>query len=84
MDRNPDLITSIVINMAVKSSKVQQAFREAFVAEERIKVLDTELANRVIYTKYLMNSYSIFKTNDKLAKQELAALGDEIYYMLTL
>ncbi|MEO1517511.1 MAG: ParA family protein [Bacteroidota bacterium] len=84
MDRKPDLVTSIVINMAVKSSKVQDAFRQAFEAEERIKVLNTELANRVIYTKYLLDTYTLFKTNDKLAKQEMAALGDEIYYMLTL
>ena len=84
MKRNPDMMTAIVINMAVKSSKVQDAFRQAFAKEKKIKVLDTELANRVIHTKYILDTYSLFKTDDKLARQEMAALGDEIYYLLTL
>ncbi|MEO0685323.1 MAG: ParA family protein [Cyanobacteria bacterium J06649_11] len=84
MERNPDMIVAIVINMAVKSSTVQQAFRSAFEAEERIKVLNAELANRVIHTKYILETYSLFNTSDKMAKQEMAAVGDEIYYLLTL
>ncbi len=84
MNRNTDMLTAIVINMAVKSSKVQDSFREAFKTEDRIKVLDAELANRVIHTKYILDSYSLFDTADKAAKEEMAALGDEIYYLLTL
>lgn len=84
MEQNKSLVTAIVINMAVKSSKVQDAFRKAFEWDLRIKVLDAELANRVIYTKYILDTYSLFKTSDKSAKQEMAAVGDEIYYMLTL
>ena len=84
MNRNRDMMTAIVINMAVTSSKVQDSFREAFKSEDRIKVLDAELANRVIHTKYILDGYSLFDTNDKAAKAEMAALGDEIYYLLTL
>jgi len=84
MEQNKNLITAIVINMAVKSSKVQDSFREAFKWELRIKVLKAELANRVIHTKYILENYSLFNTSDSAAKQEMAALGDEIYYLLTL
>lgn len=84
MQRNRDMTVAIVINMAVMSSKVQDSFREAFKTEERIKVLDTELANRVIHTKYILDTYTLFETGDKAAKNEMAALGDEIYYLLTL
>ncbi len=84
MNRNKNMMTAIVINMAVKSSTVQDSFREAFKTEERIRVLDAELANRVIHTKYILDTYSLFETNDKSAKAEMSALGDEIYYLLTL
>ncbi|MEO0685040.1 MAG: ParA family protein [Cyanobacteria bacterium J06649_11] len=84
MSRNENLVTAIAINMAVVSSKVQDSFREAFSGEKRIKVLKAELSNRVIHTKYILETYSIFKTSDKAAQREVAALGDEIYYMLTL
>jgi len=84
MDRNPDLVTAIVINMAVASSTIQENFREAFQDEERIKVLKTQLAQRVIYTKYPLLTHSLFKTKDSGSKREMAALADEIYYMLTL
>jgi hypothetical protein len=70
--------------MAVVSSKVQDSFREAFGGEERIKVLKAEVSNRVIHTKYILETYNLFNTKDKEAKREIAALGDEIYYMLTL
>jgi chromosome partitioning protein len=84
MERNPELITAIAINMAVVSSKVQYSFREAFGGEGRIKVLKAEVSNRVIHTKYILETYSLFNTKDKEAIREIAALGDEIYYMLTL
>lgn len=84
MERNPELVTAIAINMAVVSSKVQDSFREAFGGEDRIKVLKAEVSNRVIHTKYILETYSLFKTKDKEAIREIAALGDEIYYMLTL
>ena len=84
MNRNKNMMTAIVINMAVKSSTVQNSFREAFKAEKRIKVLDAELANRVIHTKYILDTYTLFETSDKSAKAEMSALGDEIYYLLTL
>jgi cellulose biosynthesis protein BcsQ len=84
MERNPELVTAIAINMAVVSSKVQDSFREAFGGEERIKVLKAEVSNRVIHTKYILETYNLFNTKDKEAKREIAALGDEIYYMLTL
>lgn len=84
MEQNESLIAAIVINMAVKSSKVQDSFRKAFEWELRIKVLKSELANRVVHTKYILENYSLFNTADTAAKQEMAALGDEIYYMLTL
>lgn len=84
MERNKDMTTAIVINMAVKSSKVQDSFRAAFENESRIKVLKAELANRVIHTKYILETYTLFETKDKAAKAEMSALGDEIYYMLTL
>jgi len=84
MTKNPEMVTAIVINMAVKSSKVQNSFRQAFESEDRIKVIKAELANRVIHTKYILDTYSLFNTDDKAAKQEMAALGDEIYYLLTL
>ena len=84
MDRNPDLITAIVINMVVTSSTIQNNFREAFQDEDRIKVLKTQLAQRVIYTKYPLLTHTLFKTKDTASKREMAALGDEIYYMLTL
>jgi len=83
MKRNPDLMTAIVINMAVRSSNVQDSFRDAL-AEDNIKILKTQLANRVIHTKYPLLTHSLFNTKDKEAKAEMAALGDEIYYMLTL
>ena len=84
MNRNKNMTTAIVINMAVKSSTVQDSFREAFKAEKRIKVLDAELANRVIHSKYILDTYTLFETSDKFAKAEMSALGDEIYYLLTL
>lgn len=84
MKRNKDMTTAIVINMAVKSSKVQDSFRAAFENENRIKVLKAELANRVIHTKYILDTYTLFETKDQAAKAEMSALGDEIYYMLTL
>jgi len=84
MDRNPNLITAIVINMVVTSSTIQDNFREAFQDEDRIKVLKTQLAQRVIYTKYPLLTHTLFKTKDTASKREMAALGDEIYYMLTL
>ena len=84
MERNSNMHTAIVINMAIRSSKVQQSFRSAFENEDRFHVLKTELANRVIHTKYILDTYSLFKTDDKQAQNEIAALGDEIYYMLTL
>jgi len=84
MDRNPSLITAIVINMVVTSSTIQDNFREAFQDEDRIKVLKTQLAQRVIYTKYPLLTHTLFKTKDTASKREMAALGDEIYYMLTL
>lgn len=83
MERNPDLVTAIVINMAVSSSTVQDSFREALAAD-KIKILKAQLINRVIHTKYPLLTHSLFKTKDKEAKAEMAALGDEIYYMLTL
>ena len=84
MDRNADLVTAIVINMAVASSTIQENFREAFQDEDRIKVLKTQLAQRVIYTKYPLLTHTLFKTKDTASRREMAALGDEIYYMLTL
>ena len=84
MERNPELVTAIAINMAVVSSNVQDSFRKAFGQEERIKVLKSEISNRVIHTKYILETYNLFQTKDEAAKREMAALGDEIYYMLTL
>lgn len=84
MERNPELVTAIAINMSVVSSKVQNSFRQAFGEEKRIKVLDAEVSNRVIHTKYILDTYNLFDTKDEAAKREVAALGDEIYYMLTL
>jgi len=84
MERNKDLIVAIVLNMTVASSNVQDSFREGFAGEERIKVLKTEIVNRVIHTKYKLYANSIFKTKDTGAKAEMAALGDEIYYLITL
>jgi len=83
MNQNDNLITAIVINMAVKNSKVQESFRKAFEWDLRIKVLKTELANRVIHTKYILTNHSLFNSSDTSAKQEMAALGDEIYCELT-
>ena len=57
---------------------------EPLIEEGRIKVLKAEVSNRVIHTKYILDTYSLFKTKDKEAIREIAALGDEIYYMLTL
>lgn len=82
MNRNPDLLTAIVINMAVSSSTIQDNFREAFQDEDRIKVLKTQLAQRVIYTKYPLLTHSLFKTKDTAAKREMAELANEIYYTL--
>lgn len=84
MSRNSQLTVAIVLNMVVKSSNVQDSFRRAFEGQERIKVLDTEIVNRVVHTKYMLEKSSIFMTDDKMAQQEIAALGDEIYYLLTL
>lgn len=84
MERNPELVTAIAINMAVVSSNVQDSFRKAFGEEKRIKVLKSEVSNRVIHTKYILDTYNLFNTKDEAAKREIAALGDEIYYMLTL
>ena len=83
MERNEDLVTAIVINMSVVSSKVQASFREAFSGETRIKVLKSEVSNRVIHTKYILDNYNLFNSSDKAAQREIADLGDEIYYMLT-
>ncbi len=82
--RNPDLVAAIVINMAVSGSSVQAAFKDHLDGEKGIRMLDTVLHQRVIHTKYLLETYSLFKTKDKEAKREMAALGDEIYYLLTL
>ena len=84
MNKNPDLLTAIVINMAVTSSTIQDNFREAFEEEDRIKVLKTQLAQRVIYTKYPLLTHSLFKTKDTASKREMGELANEIYYMLTL
>lgn len=84
MNRNPELVTAIVINMVVTSSTIQDNFREAFEDEDRMKVLKTQLGQRVIYTKYPLLTHSLFKTKDTASKREMAALGDEIYYLLTL
>lgn len=84
MDRNKDLIVSIVMNMTVASSNIQDSFREGFADDKRIRVLKTELVNRVIHTKYKLYTNSIFKTKDTGAKREMSALGDEIYYLITL
>jgi len=84
MERNENLTVAIVMNMTVASSNVQESFRKGFDDEPRIKVLNTELVNRVIHTKYKLETNSIFKTRDKEAKAEMAALGDEIYYLITL
>ncbi len=84
IQRNPDLVAAIVINMAVSGSTVQEAFRKHLDGEKGIKMLDTVLHQRVIHTKYLLESYSLFQSKDKEAKREMAALGDEIYYLLTL
>lgn len=84
MNRNPELLTAIVINMAVTSSTIQENFREAFEEEDRIKVLKTQLAQRVIYTKYPLLTHSLFKTKDTASKREMSELANEIYYMLTL
>lgn len=84
MRRNKNLTVAIALNMVVKSSNVQDSFRKAFEGQPRVKVLQTELANRVIHTKYMLEKASLFQTDDKMAQQEMAALGDEIYYLLTL
>ena len=84
MKRNKNLIVAIVLNMTVSSSNVQKSFRAGFDGEKRIKVLKTELVNRVIHTKYKLYTNSIFKTKDTGAKKDMAALGDEIYYLITL
>ena len=84
MKRNKDLIVAIVLNMTVSNSNVQESFRASFDDEKRIKVLKTEVVNRVIHTKYKLYANSIFKTKDTGAKAEMAALGDEIYYLITL
>jgi len=84
MAQNKDLLVAIVLNMTISSSNVQESFRAGFDDEKRIKVLKTEIVNRVIHTKYKLYTNSIFKTRDSGAKSEMAALGDEIYYLITL
>jgi len=78
---NQDVKTGIVLNMTVNSSDIQKQIREGL-KETPIRILKSEVAQRVEFMRCLLYATSIFDTSDKKAKEEIETLGNEIYAIL--
>lgn len=79
---SPNVETGVVINMAVQSSKFTDTIREEL-EKENVRVLKTEIGQRVEFTRYDLYAGSIFDSQDDKAKEEIASLGKEIIDILT-
>ena len=79
---NPHVQTGVVINMTVQSSKFNSIIREELEKED-IRVLKTEIGQRVEFTRYELYAGSIFDTDDEKAQAEITALGKEVFAILS-
>ncbi len=79
---NPNVETGVVINMAVQSSKFNSIIREEL-EKEGVRVLKTEVGQRVEFTRYELYAGSIFDTEDEKAQAEISALGKELFTILS-
>jgi chromosome partitioning protein len=81
-EANPSVEAGVVINMAVRSSKFNSIIREELEKED-VRVLQTEIGQRVEFTRYELYAGSIFDTNDEKAQSEISALGKELFSILS-
>ncbi len=75
------LKAGIVINQAITGTDFTKQIR-SLLSNYEFPVLDTEIGNRVAYSRSLFNSQSVFVEKNPKAAQEVAALAEEIISLL--
>ena len=79
---NPFLKFGIIINMNIKGSSFSVEIRKEL-NKQGVKVFDTEIGQRVEFTRYHLQHETIFKTNDQKAQDEISKLGAEVFDFIT-
>lgn len=79
---NPHVQVRIVINMVTAGSNFADTIREE-VSEKGTAVLQTEIGQRIVFTRHHLETDSIFDTKDKKAQEEIERLANEILELLT-
>lgn len=82
MENHSELEVGICINMVVSGSSFTQSIRDEL-KDKDIRLLKTEIGQRIEFTRYLLYTDSIYKTKDKKAQDEITALGEEIFGIIT-
>ena len=75
---NPNLKTGVVINMS-NANGAHNADIRKIIEDKGIYCFKTEIRKRVEFERCLGYHDSIFSTNDTKAKNEIAALGNELF-----
>ena len=79
---HPNVHLGIVINMAISGSKFTQDIRNEL-SNKNVRVMDSEIGQRVEFTRYHLYTDTIYGTTDKKAQEEVSALGAEIFKIIT-
>jgi chromosome partitioning protein len=74
---NPHLKAAIVLNMTINNTDFSQQVRQ-ILAQAGLPILNTEIGNRVAYSRSLLFAPSVFGEGNSKAAEEITALANEI------
>lgn len=81
-ETHSELEVGICLNMVVSGSSFTQSIRDEL-KDKDVRLLKTEVGQRIEFTRYLLYTDSIYKTKDKKAQEEITTLGEEIFGIIT-